>query len=299
MKEHKKYTDIIRLGHKSTQGVLNVGDRITITEKIDGANAHFGRDEESHDGLIVGSRNQKLSDASTLSGFYFWVIENIYPRDLINGFRYYGEWAIPHKIKYRQDVYKNFYLFSIYDETTGQYIDDAIVQSEAIRLGLKTPEYFYEGEYISFEHLQGFVGKSNTTEIPNTGEGIVVKNVDYRDRFGNQIFVKLVSEAFAEIQSQKLPKDPSRFDEIDSLVRSVLTENRVEKILLKKVAMGELHEDFAIEDMGMILKLITSEVFNDCMKEESDVFENKEMELVRKSFGKTTPFIVKEVLKKR
>lgn len=301
MKEHKKYTDIVRLGHKSTQGVLNVGDRISVTEKIDGANASFMLDEDSPIDVSCYSRNQKLSDASTLSGFYFWVMENVTPiKDKLNpNYRYFGEWLVPHKVKYKEEMYKKFYLFSIWDEENQQYLSDEVVKSEAIKLGLTTPEYFYEGEYISFEHLQGMIGKSNMTEVPNTGEGIVVKNVDYKDRYGNQCFVKLVSEGFAEIQKQKLPKDPSKFDAIESLVRTVLTENRVEKILLKKVTNGELDSDFGIEDMGMILKLITSEIFSDCMKEEADLFENQEMDTVRKAFGKVTPLIVKEVLKKR
>lgn len=299
MKEHKKYMNIVRLGHKSTQGVLNVGDKITVTEKIDGANAHFGFDGDSHDKLIVGSRNQKLSDQQTLNGFYFWVIQNINPLQLIDGYRYYGEWLVPHKIKYKEDAYKQFYLFSIYDENKQEYLSDEIVKNEAIRLGLKQPEYFYEGGYISFEHLQQFIGRSNLTEVPNTGEGIVVKNVGYKDRFGNQMFVKLVSESFAEIQKQKLPKDPSKKSEIESLVQSVLTENRVEKILLKKVTNGELKSDFGIEDMGSILKIVTSDIFYDCMKEEGDIFENKEMDEVRRVFGKVTPYIVKSVILKR
>lgn len=39
--EQKKYHSIIRYGHKSTQDVLNKGDKIIIQEKIDGANASF------------------------------------------------------------------------------------------------------------------------------------------------------------------------------------------------------------------------------------------------------------------
>ena len=41
MKEIKKYTDIIRYGKSRTEDVLNKGDIISITEKIDGANASF------------------------------------------------------------------------------------------------------------------------------------------------------------------------------------------------------------------------------------------------------------------
>lgn len=299
MKEHKKYMDIVRLGHKTTQGVLKKGDYITITEKIDGANAHFILDEDSPIRITCGSRNLKLSESNALNGFYFYVAERINPDLLTENYRYYGEWLTSHKVQYKPEAYKQFYLFSIYDESIGRYLSDEIVKSEAVKLGLATPEYFYEGEYISFEHLLSFVGKSNLSLTPNSGEGVVVKNVNYTDNYGNQCFVKLVSEAFAEIQKQKLPKDPSQLDVVMSLVQSVLTKPRVEKILLKKVDEGELNSEFGIEDMGKILKLITSEIFNDCIKEESEVFENKDMDSIRKAFGKYTPVVVKEVLKDR
>lgn len=299
MKEHKKYTDIVRLGHKSTQGVLQEGDYITITEKIDGSNASFILDEDSPIGITCGSRNLKLSDSNNLNGFYFYVAQNINPSLLIENYRYFGEWLTSHKVQYKPEAYKKFYLFSIYDESVGEYLSDEIVKAESVKLGLSTPEYFYEGNYISFEHLLSFVGKSNLTLEPNTGEGVVVKNVNYKDRYGNQTFVKLVSESFAEIQKQKLPKDPSKLDVVMSLIQSVLTKPRVEKILMKKVDDGELDANYGIEDMGKILKLITSEVFYDCMKEESDIFENQDMESVRKGFGKYTPIVVKEVLKVR
>jgi hypothetical protein len=66
MKEHKKYTDIVRLGHKSTQDVLKVGDIISITEKIDGANASFMLDNESEIGVSCYSRNTPLNKDNTL-----------------------------------------------------------------------------------------------------------------------------------------------------------------------------------------------------------------------------------------
>lgn len=103
------------------------------------------------------------------------------------------------------------------------------VISEAKRLDLKTTNYFYQGKFISFEHLMSFVGKSDITLEPNTGEGIVVKNVNYFDRYGKQMFVKLVSEKFAEVQKQRLPKNPNADNKVIELVKSVLTKPRVEK----------------------------------------------------------------------
>lgn len=301
MKEIKKYTNVIRYGKPSTKEVIKEGDYITITEKLDGSNASFRLDESNEIGVSCYSRNLLLTAENTLNGFYNWVVENIASiKDKLNpNYIYFGEWLKKHKIVYKDECYRKFYMFSIWDEEKQQYLSDEIVKSEAKRLGLKTVEYFYEGKYISFEHLMSFVGKSNMTLEPNTGEGIVVKNVNYFDKHNRQVFVKLVSEKFAEVQKQKLPKNPNINQREIALVKSVLTQPRVEKLLYKLVDEGLLKEDYAIEDMGLILKALGSRVYDDIMKEESDLFENYELDVIKRIIGKNTPNIIKNILKEQ
>jgi hypothetical protein len=204
-----------------------------------------------------------------------------------------------HKVIYKDECYRNFYMFSVWDIEKEQYLSDEVVISEAERLGLKTTNYFYVGKYISFEHLMSFVGKSDMTLEPNTGEGVVVKNVNYVDKYGNQMFVKLVSERFAEVQKQKLPKNPNVTDKVTELIRSVLTKPRVEKIMYKLVDEDLLKSDYAIEDMGIILKALGSRVYEDIMKEESDLFVKYEEDKIKRTIGKNIPSVVKEVLKEQ
>lgn len=145
MREHRRYNSIVRMGHKDTIGVVNIGDYITITEKIDGANAQFALDHESPDGLYIGSRNIKLSAEENLNGFYQYVTNHISKRAMQHGYIYYGEWLTQHKCVYKPEAYKKFYLFSVFNTATGKYLPDTIVKYEAQMLGLPTPEYFYEG----------------------------------------------------------------------------------------------------------------------------------------------------------
>lgn len=301
MKEIKKYTDIIRYGKAGTQDVIKEGDYISITEKIDGANASFCLDNENPLDVSCYSRNQPLTEENRLRGYYDWIINNITPiKEKLNpNYRYIGEWLVSHKVVYKEDAYYNFYLFSIWDEENEQYLHDDIVKAESKRLGLKTPEYFYEGEYISFEHLMNFVGKSNLTLEPNTGEGVVVKNVNYTDRFGKQMFVKLVSEKFAEVQKQKLPKNPNQDNAFILAIQSVLTKARVEKILYKLVDEQLIFEHYGIEDMGTILKLLGNRVAEDIHKEEFETIKNIEEGVFKRILGKKLPVIVKEILKEQ
>lgn len=300
MKEIKKYTDVTRYGKASTKDVLNEGDYLTITEKIDGANASFCIDVESESGISCYSRNTILNEENTLRGFYGWVNKNIIPiKDQLNpNYRYFGEWLVSHKAVYKSDNYQKFYMFSIWDETKNKYLSDEIVKSEADRLGLTTVPYFYEGEFISFEHLMSFVGKSDLTLESNTGEGIVVKNANYFDKYGRQMFVKLVTEKFAEVQKQKTPKNPKIDNGFRDLVMTVLTEARVEKIMHKLVDENLLKEDYAIEDMGIILKLLGSRVLEDILKEESDLFINYNHDDLKRMVGKNLSNVVKTILRK-
>ena len=299
MKEIKKYTKVVRYGKSETIDVLKQGDIISITEKIDGANASFRIDNTNDLGISCYSRNNPLDEHNTLGGFYNWVRDNIVPtKQLLNpNYIYFGEWLIKHKVIYKEEYYNNFYLFSIYDIEKEEYLSDEIVIEEARRLNLKTVECFYYGEFKDYEHLKTFIGKSNMTEIANTGEGIVVKNVNYKDRFGKQMFVKLVTDKFAEVQKQKKPKNPC--DEVVILTKQVVTKPRIEKILFKLVDENKLKQDYTIEDMGAILKLLTPIVYEDVMEEESEMFINYEKEKVKRTIGKVVPAIVKEVLKEQ
>lgn len=301
MIEIKKYTDVVRYGKSSTQDVIKEGDIISITEKIDGANASFRIDETNEEGISCYSRNKPLGKDNTLNGFYNWVVNNIMPikNKLNSNYIYYGEWLVKHKVQYKQECYNNFYMFSIWDVEKEEYLSDEVVISEAKRLGLTTTNYFYIGKYVSYDHLMSFVGKSDMTLLRNTGEGIVVKNVNYKDKFGKQVFVKLVSEAFCEVQKQKKPRNPNVDNELISIIMSVLTKARVEKMLYKLVDEGELKSDYAIEDMRIILKLLGVNIYDDIMKEESDLFVNYEEPQIKKYIGKKMPIIVKEILKEQ
>ena len=299
MKEIKKYTKVVRYGKSETIDVLKQGDIISITEKIDGANASFRIDNTNDLGISCYSRNNPLDEHNTLGGFYNWVRDNIVPtKQLLNpNYIYFGEWLIKHKVIYKEECYNNFYLFSIYDIDKEEYIDELLMRKEANRLRLKTVECCYYGEFRDYEHLKTFIGKSNMTEVVNTGEGIVVKNVNYKDRFGKQMFVKLVTDKFAEVQKQKKPKNPC--DEVVILTKQVVTKPRIEKILFKLTDENKLKQDYAIEDMGTILKLLIPIVYEDVMEEESDMFVNYEEDKIRKTISKVVPSITKEILKEQ
>lgn len=278
----KKYDSIPRYGKQGTRDILNT--HVTVMEKLDGANASFG---------IIGgelkmfSRNQELDEHNTLRGFYDYVKQNIPRGKILLDTIYFGEWLVPHTVQYKKEAQHKFYLFDIYFNGTDEYMSHNIVKSHAKHLGLEMPKVLFEGELQDVSELQQYVGQSELTEIPNTGEGIVVKKYGFEPQF-----VKIVSDKFKETKSIKQPS-LDRTD-IGTLIDSVLTPQRVEKLIHKKIDIGLLPTELDITDTGNVLKALSSDVVNDIFEEEMHIF----LDMLRKKISKKTPIVVRELLEK-
>ena len=299
MKAHKKYMDIIRFGKSGTTQAIQEGTHISITEKLDGANASFTYDKEATNGVQAFSRRQVLDEEESLNGFFQWVQTNIAPikENLVKNYRYYGEWLVKHSVTYNPTYYRNFYLFSVWDEDKEEYLSDEVVKQEAERLGLKTVPFLYEGEFISFEHIMSFVGKSNMTLEPNKGEGVVVKDATYKNRYGHQLFVKFIATEFSEVAQQKVHNVDTELLASLQKVDMVATKNRTEKMLLKLVDEGIIPSDYSLKkDMGLILREMNLAIYDDIMKEESDELEGLDEKTIRKRISKVIPTQIRGIL---
>lgn len=288
----KKYMSVVRLGHKTTENVLQPGDPIIIQEKLDGANGSFKLEEGE---IVAFSRNERLTEQNNLQGFYEWT-QTLDANQLRSDVVYFGEWLTKHKINYG-DLTKQFFLFDLYDIEKENYIHFTEVKKEAERLGLNLIPVFYEGEYQSLEHLESFIGQ--TALSVKKGEGIVVKNVDYQDVYGKQLFVKLVIDAFKEVQRIKKTRDPNFQSAEIEAVQSVLTRARVEKWVYKLIDEGVLQANFGMQDMAMILKQITPRIVDDIVQEEGEQIASFDLKEIRKVIGKQLPLLIKEVIESK
>lgn len=280
----KKYQSITRHGKSATHLTLEGNPHIVIQEKLDGANASFQR---VGDEIHAFSRNTQLDSENNLRGFYEWT-QTLDVEKLVEGHIYFGEWTAKHKLDYG-DNHNKFYLFDVYDSDSEKYVSFVVVDLASEHLGINLIPVFYTGEFKSLEHIQSFIGKSTLGEI---GEGVVVKNYDYTNKYNEQVFTKFVSDEFAEIKKVKKHTVNTNSDQLTEFINSTLTEARVSKMLHKMVDEGQLEEDYAIEDMGTILKHLGSAVYEDIMKEESDTL----MKLVKSKVGRAVPNMVKQVL---
>lgn len=272
----KKYVDIERLKDKFAEA-FKVGEHITITEKIDGANASIAVDEDGK--LIAFSRRNELTPESNLQGFYEYV-QSLDPTMIscVLGTRYifFGEWLVKHTIKYPQEKMKQFYVFDVWDTEIEQYIPWEQTKQMAEFCGLKMVPIFYDGPFTSWEHVYSFVGKTEMGGEP-TGEGVVIKSQDRLDNkfSGTPAYVKIVAKEFSEVHQSKPQKDidPAKIaarQAAEALAETIVTSRRVEKAIQKFVEDGIVPENWDEKDLGTIAKNLPRAIYNDCVKEEPE-----------------------------
>lgn len=212
----RKYQHVERFGSEETEGINN--GLCYVFPKIDGTNAQLWMDG----GLCAGSRKRELSEDSDNAGFYVWAQkqENIlsffqsYPH-----LRLYGEWLVPHTLRtYNDDAWNKFYVFDVMD-------DDVYLPYEEYKLILEK----FDIEYIplltkienpTYEELVALLDKNTYLVKEGVGEGIVIKNYAYRNKFGHVKWAKIIKGDFANNSSEILEKE---------IVDRYVTESLVKK----------------------------------------------------------------------
>lgn len=297
----KKYKDIERLKDKYAPA-FKVGEHITITEKIDGANASIVVNEDGT--LTACSRRNELNQDNTLQGFYGFVQTldaSIVSAALTSRYILFGEWLVKHTIRYPEDKMKQFYVFDVYDTETEQYMPWDFTKQIAEFIGLKTVPLFYDGPFISWEHIYSFVGKTEMGGEP-TGEGVVIKSQDRLDNkfSGTPEYVKIVAKEFSEVHQSKPQKeiDPEKLaakQAAEDLAATIVTARRVEKSIQKLVEDGIVPEDWDEKSLGVIAKHLPRAVYNDCVKEEPETVA--QIENFGKICGSLTMKLAREAVK--
>lgn len=307
----KKYLDIERCKQKYAE-TFNVGENIVIQEKIDGSNASIRYDEESGT-LKAFSRRLELNSENTLNGFWDYVqsLNTIAFKEVL-GSRYivFGEWmGAKHAIKYPEDVYGKFWMFDIWDTQTEQYLpyeETRAFYGRLIACGNKEKKFnfvpvFYIGKFESWEKAMELVGKTEVGAEPS-GEGIVIKRQDYLDSKSSRLpfYVKIVSEQFSEVHKSKKQKaiDPAAIAKKEAniaLAATIVTQQRVQKMLYKFIEDGLLPQDWDEHNLKDISKILPNAIYRDCIKEESETVQ--QIEDFGKVAAKLSMSIVRDLIK--
>lgn len=234
--EFAKYQHLERFGTTEVQGI-EFG-KCFIFPKIDGTNSQLWFDRS----LQAGSRNRQLSIDNDNAGFYKWALQQ---QNIVDFFsehpdiRLYGEWLVPHTLKtYADSAWRKFYVFDV-------MIDDSYLTFEEYQPLLEK----FNIEYIppicvienpSYERLIGLIDRNNylIKDGEGNGEGIVIKNYNFKNKYGRIVWAKIVTNEFkgkhakvniAELTEKKLIEQ----DIVDKYITKSLIEKEVAKIELE------------------------------------------------------------------
>lgn len=209
-----------------------------IFYKIDGTNGSVWFDEK--DGLQCGSRNRVLSAESDNAGFHKYVRENV---NLIafffqeNNRKYilYGEWLVPHSLKtYRDDAWRKFYVFDVFDTTLNGFVpyDDYKIWLDEFGINYIPPLATIKnpGEEDLYRLLKN-TGQFLVEDGKGDGEGLVIKNYGFENKFGRTTWAKMVCNEFKEIHHREMgaPDINATLTYEEIFVRDFLTSAFIQK----------------------------------------------------------------------
>jgi hypothetical protein len=259
MGEYRQYDHVERLGNERIDDIL-LGT-VYVFPKLDGTNAVIWMDQESGE-IKAGSRRRELGEHPETGedrenhGFNAWVQEHrsIFEAmilDLGKQHVLYGEWLIPHTIKgYRDDAWRNFYLFDVYDTELEKYVSYDVYAPFAEAHGVR----FIEAQAIAKNPTVDTLRKqvdANTylmRDGEGLGEGIVLKNYDWANKHGSQPWGKLVRNEFREENRREFGtnelSDGSHVEEeiVDHYVDRMFVQKELGKIRLSVMDKDEFLE---------------------------------------------------------
>lgn len=266
--EFKKYQHIERFGTSEVESIeLGV---CYIFPKIDGTNSSVWLNNGE---ICAGSRNRQLTLEKDNAGFYKYIINNENIKKYLEkhpNHRLFGEWLVPHSLKtYRDEAWRKFYIFDVcvdLENGTGlEYIPYEIYQPllEEFNLEYLAPlKIIKNGEYKNFIDCLD----SNTFLIKDgqgSGEGIVIKNYDFYNKYGRQTWAKIVTSEFREKHYKTMgsPIVDNKMIE-EKIVDEFLTEAFINKEYYKIINQ---YEDWNSKYIPMLLNTIFYELINEEM----------------------------------
>ena len=304
--EFKKYQHIERFGTTEVEGI-EFG-KCYIFPKIDGTNSSVWLTSDLDIGC--GSRKRTLSLDNDNAGFMAWAIsqENIleflmkYPY-----LRLFGEWLVPHSLKtYRSSAWNKFYVF---DVTVDKDESEILHGGDSELKYLSYDEYVPMLEEFGIEYIppiaiinnpdyEKFIDKikANIYLIEDgngVGEGIVIKNYEFRNKYNRQTWAKIVTSEFKEKHSKEMggkPTDGKKMVEVD-IVDKYITTAFCEKV---KAKIEVENDGFGSRDIPRLLQTCYYDLINEeCW---NFVKENKNPTINFKTLTFLTTKKVKECL---
>lgn len=269
--EFRKYQHVERFGTSEVENI-EIGT-CYVFSKIDGTNSSVWLGD---DGMIhTGSRNRELTFEKDNAGFYAAISKDERVMAYLQEHpthRLFGEWLVPHSLKtYRDDAWRRFYVFDVCvdaDNETGlEYLPYEVYQPLVAEFGL---DYLAPIRIVKNGCLDDFIKCVNENNFliadgNGVGEGVVIKNYDFYNRYRRQTWAKIVASEFREKHHKEMgaPVSANRLVEED-IVDKFVTRAFVEKEYAKIVNANDGWTSKMIPQLlsRVFHELITEEIWN-------------------------------------
>ena len=192
-----KYQHLERYGNTEVEGI-EVGT-CYVFPKLDGTNASVWFE---HGTLRCGSRNRELSPDNDNADFMNAmmvdkaIISFLYNEpDLV----LYGEWLVPHTLKtYNDDAWRKFYVFDVFDRKKERLLSYDEYSEGLVAAGINVIAPIAIIKNGSIDHFTECLSKAHylVKDGEGSGEGVVIKNYDYKNKYGRQTWAKIVTNEF-------------------------------------------------------------------------------------------------------
>lgn len=256
-----KYTHLERFGTDEVDGI-NIGE-CHIFPKLDGTNASIWFDED----VCFGSRNRELALDDDNAGFANWASQQQHLIDMAKahpGKRFYGEWLVPHSLKtYQEDAWRNFYIFDV-TNADGEYMHYDEYMPICKQFGALFIPCVVKAKNPTYEVLVKATENNRYLLKDNSGvgEGIVIKQYGWTNRFGRIAFAKLITNAFKDKHIAEMGGSVVSVKMVeDAIAEEFVTIHMVEKVV-EKIRLE--HGQFGAKHIGQLL----GTVFHDLVTEE-------------------------------
>jgi hypothetical protein len=195
-----KYQHLERYGNTEVEGI-EVGT-CYVFPKLDGTNGSVWMDLTKAIPFSCGSRNRELALDNDNAGFMKAMMDDnaVVPYIYDNPDHVlYGEWLVPHTLKtYNDDAWRKFYVFDVYDRIKERLLSYDEYSEGLIAAGINVIAPIAIIKNGTESHFTECLSKAHylVKDGEGSGEGVVIKNYDYHNKYGRQTWAKLVTNEF-------------------------------------------------------------------------------------------------------
>jgi len=227
--EFRRYEKIARLGTTDTEGILD--GTVYVAPKLDGTNGSVWRQGAT---IYFGSRSRRLGEGDDNAGFKTANKDDPRLHKILDehpNWRLYGEWLVPHTIRgYKKDAWRKFYIYDVYDGERFLKPDEWMEDISSAGLDYIFHSSLYKPTMEEVEAIRTLLSSKYMKE-GEVGEGIVLKNFSFINKYGEKKYAKYINEFFHN-RPKKEKLVHLTEDEIATEVTKELVDKTVAKILV-------------------------------------------------------------------